>query len=329
MTKHCKSCRRDLEEAEFIEIAVFKTCNSCRKRQNGNNRKFTIEECQEFAKSKGGKCLSTEYKNNQTTMLWRCEKKHEWNAMFQHIKRGVWCPHCSGKAKHTIQDCQLFAESKGGSCLSTEYSSNKKKMRWKCEKKHEWSAIFKDIKHGYWCPSCAGVARLTIEECQSFAESKGGKCLSTEYKNCSTKMLWQCEKKHEWSTIYSRIKHSSWCPRCSGNRSEELCRTIIENYLCEPFPNVRPKFLEGLELDGYNKDLNIAFEYNGIQHYEYNEHFHRGDPELFEKQKERDLKKYAICAERGIDLIIIPYQYDYSKPKELENFIFNALWKIS
>ena len=82
-------------------------------------------------------------------------------------------------------------------------------------------------------------------------------------------------------------------------------------------------------LDGYNKDLNIAFEYNGIQHYEYTEHFHRGDPELFEKQKERDLKKYAICRERNIDLIIILYQYDYSNPKELEDFIFDALWKIS
>ena len=58
MTKHCKSCRRDLEEADFIEIAVFKTCNSCRKRQNGKPKvRLTIKECQEFAKTKNGKCL--------------------------------------------------------------------------------------------------------------------------------------------------------------------------------------------------------------------------------------------------------------------------------
>ena len=208
--KHCKSCRRDLEESEFIENTVFKTCNICRKKKNGKPRlyRLTLKECQELAESKGGKCLSTEYKSNKTKLVWQCSEKHEWNNSFSHIKNG-----------------------------------------------------------------------------------------------------------------------GHWCPRCSGSKSEELCRTIIENYLCEPFPNVRPEFLDGLELDGYNKDLNIAFEYNGIQHYEYNEHFHRGDPEIFEKQKERDLKKYAICAERGINLIIIPYQYD--KPQLLEDLIFDALWKIS
>ena len=49
--KHCKSCRGDKEESEFIDTNVFKTCNSCRKKKNGK-AKHTIEECQELAETK-------------------------------------------------------------------------------------------------------------------------------------------------------------------------------------------------------------------------------------------------------------------------------------
>ena len=113
MTKHCKSCRRDLEESEFIENKVFKTCNSCRKKQNGNNRKLTLEECQEFAKSKGGKCLSTDYKNNKAEMSWQCSVKHEWEATFNSIKSGYCCHQCAD-TRLTIEECQIFAETKMG-----------------------------------------------------------------------------------------------------------------------------------------------------------------------------------------------------------------------
>jgi hypothetical protein len=319
-----------LEESEFIQNTVFKTCNSCRKKKKTSR---TIQDCQSLAATRGGKCLSTEYKDNISKMRWECASKHEWSTSFTSIKKGTWCSKCvirlGNNIRLKLEDCQAFVEAKGGKCLSTQYTSTGSRMLWQCSEKHEWITAFNNIKRGSWCPHCAGKAQLTIEECQTVAEAKGGKCLSTEYKGNKSKMTWQCEKKHEWSSDTHHIKGGKWCPRCSGSKSEELCRTIIEKYLCEPFPNLRPKFLEGLELDGYNKDLNIAFEYNGKQHYEYIEHFHRGDPERFEKQKERDLKKYAICRERNINLIIIPYQYDYLKPHLLEDFIFDALWKIS
>lgn len=36
---------------------------------------LSLKECQDLAISRGGKCLSTEYINNQTHMEWKCEKK--------------------------------------------------------------------------------------------------------------------------------------------------------------------------------------------------------------------------------------------------------------
>jgi hypothetical protein len=335
MLQHCKKCRKDLPEIDYIlDEKVFKTCNSCRAKSKLKPKKtyqrITLEICHAAAKDRGGKCLETEYKNNRIKMLWKCSKEHDWFASFDSIKKGTWCGICSGHAPLNLEECKIHAFKKNGQCLSSVYTDSKTKMQWQCDKGHEWSANFNNIKHdNNWCPFCAGRAPLTLNECKLFALSKGGKCLSTFYKKSTTKMSWECDKGHEWSANFNSIKHSNtWCPQCSSSRSENLCKTIFEKYLLKKFPTVRPTFLNGLELDGYNEELNIAFEYNGRQHYEYNPHFHRNDIDVFEKQKERDIKKYKICHDQNINLIIIPYQYDYKNEEELDAFIFNALYKI-
>ena len=293
--------------------------------------KLTLKDCQDLAISKNGKCLSNEYINNRTKMEWECEKGHKWSARLYNIKLGKWCPSCAGVVKLTLKDCQDVAISKNGKCLSNEYKNIETKIEWECEKGHKWSATMDSVKNtGTWCPNCAGNFKLTLKDCQDLAISKNGKCLSNEYINNRTKMEWECEKGHKWFTSMTILRNlGCWCPTCSGNKSEELCREIFEDNLLEKFPKKRPEWLHGLELDGYNEELNIAFEYNGIQHYEYNEHFHRGDVEIFEAQKERDRMKYRICREKKVNLVIIPYQYDYRNAEELEDYILNELIKFS
>lgn len=331
MTQHCKTCRKDKDPSEFIEDGEdFKTCNECRVNKRRKRPKITLEDCKQFAIGKGGMCLSDEYKDNKTKMKWKCSENHEWYVRFSHIKNsGSWCPTCGSKRaglsrRLTIQECKELAIAKGGECLSTEYTNSDTQMKWCCEKGHQWEARFDNVKYGgRWCPYCAGRYN-NIEDCKQFAISKGGECLSTEYEKGNVHMSWRCEKGHEWEATFANIKRGHWCPKCI-NKSENACREIFEEHFQAKFPNVRPDFLEGSELDGYNKELNTAFEYNGKQHDEYIPHYHRNGIEDFEKQKERDRKKYQICAERKIKLVIIPYQYDYQHPKQLKQFILHQL----
>jgi len=59
-------------------------------------QKLTLEECQNLAKSLGGKCLSTEYINNRTMMKWKCKKGHEWQSPFHSVKDSKqWCSKCN------------------------------------------------------------------------------------------------------------------------------------------------------------------------------------------------------------------------------------------
>ena len=97
-----------------------------------------------------------------------------------------------------------------------------------------------------------------------------------------------------------------------GSKGETACKEFLESFYGEPFPKVRPPFLanpetgRNLELDGYNERLRIAFEYNGIQHYEF-PNGTKMTKEEFEAQKRRDIFKINKCMELGIYLIVIPY----------------------
>ena len=101
-------------------------------------------------------------------------------------------------------------------------------MLWRCRAGHEWWALPNNITVRKWCPDCAGSSRLTIEQMQALAQAKDGKCLSKEYVNNSTAVIWQCSKGHEWPAIPTNIKRGSWCPECAGRKKKTLSKPWLE-----------------------------------------------------------------------------------------------------
>jgi len=278
--------------------------------------KLTIDEMQDIAKSRGGKCLSTEYVNNSTKLEWKCKEGHVWLARPNDIKQGKWCPICgikrvSDKKRLTIEEMQKISRSRGGTCLSTDYINNRTKLQWECKKGHIWLARPADVKNGKWCPDCAGVKKLTIEKMKNIAESKGGKCLSKKYFNSKTKLQWQCSDGHTWEATPEHIIRGQWCSKCNIFIGEKIFRKTLECIFQKPFLKVRPKWLKGnykkpLELDAYNEKLKLAGEYNGRWHKK-------------KEQKNRDKMKLERCKKLGIVLLTV------SACKNYENIVFDII----
>lgn len=351
-------------EASFSNILYGNTwCPECRGKKIG-----TIEEMRLLAKAKGGRCLSSEYKNKNTKLLWECEEGHRWWATPDSIKNNdTWCAICSGVPRYTIVDMQEIARSKGGGCLSEQYTNYSDTMTWKCERGHIWNTPAKYILKGHWCHECsnhlpkdlnhlkeiaesrdgkllsneykgmganyewqcenghrwfapAGAVKAgrwchqcrkwTIEEFQKIAEARGGKCLSTEYIDCFTPLDFICKEGHVFKGIPTNVKKKgAWCTYCNTYIWEEKTRLVFETLLGKPFIKTRAVLGDYLELDGYNDDdpnRKIAFEYQGEQHYYFNQHFHN-DADGFLHQILSDLEKKYRCKDLEIELIIVPY----------------------
>ncbi len=118
------------------------------------------------------------------------------------------------------------------------------------------------------------------------------------------------------------------CPHCCSSRSEIVAREILENLTEKKFPKKRPSFMNGLEFDGFCEELKLAFEYQGRQHYEFNEHFHRGDEKQFIAQQERDKEKVELSEKNGIKLILIPYTYSYLNTDKMSDYIELELMRL-
>lgn len=217
-------------------------------------RKLTLEDMKKAAKERGGQCLSTTYINAKTNLLWECKNGHQWESPYSNIHQGNWCRKCYDEKqkwtthrKYTIADMHKIASMRGGRCLSSEYVNNRTPLEWECFKGHRWMAIFAHIQiRGQWCPVCSQRKKHTIEEMQQLAKSRGGNCLSSEYLNSRTRLLWKCKQGHKWFAMPTAILQGTWCPTCGGNskkmkmlrkkgnplpQKRTICDLIIEDHI--------------------------------------------------------------------------------------------------
>lgn len=195
----------------------------CKQCEHYVRRRITIEDLQEMAFNKGGKCISKKYIDQKTPLEWECEFGHRWFAKCAHMRSvGSWCPHCSGRAKMTIEQMQELAKKKGGVCLSKKYVNSHSKLKWQCDKGHKWMAEASHILAGRWCPhydcryrKVSEKLRGNIDELKEIAKERGGKLLSKEYTNRNIPLVWQCANKHQWEAKASNVKFGlTWCPFC-------------------------------------------------------------------------------------------------------------------
>jgi hypothetical protein len=291
-------------------------CNKC--------KSLSIDDAHALAEKRNFIFLSDTYTNSKVKYKWKCPEMHTWEASYDNIRNGKGCPEC---LKVPYTDCILKAKLKGGICLTPEedYKGVNTKMKWKCKNDHTFSTKFSNIRHkDSWCSKCLQVP---YSDCVAYAATKKGKCLTLkeDYRGTVYKIKWQCEYLHVWSASFAGIKTGrSWCPKCSANVSERTCKKIFEFIFKVDFEKIRPDWIlnpvsgSNLELDGYNGQLKLAFEYNGAQHYKRVPYWHKTVKD-FEDGLYRDKIKKESCIKNDVNLVTIPYTVKYL---DLYTFIY-------
>ena len=202
-------------EMTFNSIKQGHWCPHC-----AGNARPSIKDLRKLASKKGGRLLSTKYINARDPLEWECRMAHRWKASAANVKSGSWCPTCAGNTPLTIDAARLVAAAHGGKCLSLTMRNAHDHLQWRCAVGHEWSSEYNSVKKGQWCPDCAGNRRKTIYDMQTVAKERGGKCLSTQYKNNKTLMTWQCANGHVWDDTPDRVMNRGrWCHQCKAERT--------------------------------------------------------------------------------------------------------------
>lgn len=162
------------------------------------------------------------------------------------------------------------------------------------------------------------------------SEKKSGTYSNISLKDIFKRQFNQPQPIYNIPDIQIRPYNKSPAPKCSKGEAE--CRRVLEKIFNRSFPNVRPNFMknsvtgENLELDMYNPELNLACEYNGIQHYKFNKWMHKNSSSNFQNQQYRDMIKRSLCKQNNINLIEVPYTV---KLEDIETFIINRLKKLN
>ncbi|MFN5825403.1 MAG: hypothetical protein RSE16_01025 [Sphingobium sp.] len=290
--------------------------------------------------ARGGEWLDGDYINNRVPIKVRCEHGHEFEVVPSSLLRGTWCARCVGKypKSEALSLLADLAANKGGKVLSTEYKDTKTKLQFQCGFGHPawWAAPETVLKMGTWCPRCAPSGlKLDLddltEEVMALAKKKGGRLHSIAKVRGNGKYAAEieCQAGHVWTAKVNHLRTGSWCPACNGpGVREKICRAAFEWITGHSFGKKRPSWLRNargrqMELDGYNPELGIAFEYQGEQHSKHIPFFHREDGE-FERRVADDRLKAELCAQHGVILMTI----DISIPiDDLQSHLVDRLVK--
>ena len=309
-------------------------CRICGVQRAARDKRLSMREIQEIAKLRNGQCISDTYDSGKK-LKWKCENGHIWEAEVHNVKSGSWCPICgrvrSRPKSLTIDEMSNLAATHGGRCLSTQYLNVDSKLKWQCAKGHIWQALPSSIKKGHWCAECAGNMKLNLDNAKAVAQERGGQCLSLEYNGNHTRLKWQCAEGHVWFATLSNIKWGRWCPECSSGLGERICRAFFEQMFGCEFPKTRPPWLinsEGfqMELDGYCESLVLAFEHQGLQHFQQRKQFQTA--RQFEKRTTDDECKKLLCKQHNVTLVEIPQIPDMLPLLRVQQYIVEQCRKM-
>ena len=171
-------------------------------------------------------------KGSDKKFSWRCPRDHVYRAAVSARTRGGGCAVCHGlQIQIGTNDLastnpDLAAQADGWDPTKFTSGSTSQKMKWRCELGHTWSAAIGSRNNtGAGCPKCSGRDVISGENdlqtlFPEIAKQAQGCDPAQIMAGSRQKLLWRCEKGHEWrAETRSRTFQHTGCPVCSNQKT--------------------------------------------------------------------------------------------------------------
>ncbi len=308
----CRTCGHTWVNRNRKSILRGHGCQNCARNVVGLLTRLPEEEFKERL-AKLSIQLVGAYDGMNTLTTFECIScRTRWETVPLKVVYGGGCPSCM--APRYITESELSALSARNIRIVGDFAPKAEDTNtFECLVcQNRWEAPNKRvIIKGTGCQPCHHRnLRLSHDDVTSALAARGLKLLQ-EFTNTTDLLDIACiDCGHSWKMSVHRAKQYGYCKRCQPDRfgaTEEQVRRTIELLTGWKFPKARPSWLKGrsktaMELDGYNEEHRVAFEYQGQQHY--NPIF--GEI-AFAVTTRNDDRKRKICKRRGVLLIRIPY----------------------
>lgn len=190
------------------------------------------------------------------------------------------------------------------------YRNNSSKLMWlvpECGHIIEMDYSHAMRKKGRGCTNCNRHLSqpVPIDKIRDFCKARNSELITEQYLNNQQALKVRCECGYEFFKSWQKLVAGQWCTNCKPkSNGEAYTRRTFEFLFQKSFLTTRvenPKF----ELDGYNEDLKLAFEYQGKQHYEYVPHISR-TKNAHSHLVKNDIRKKKWCIDNNISFVEIP-----------------------
>jgi hypothetical protein len=213
------------------------------KRPKAPPTRWTVREFADRLIGRGVLCdarSGTELISNREPMLVRCLAcLYEWQATKDAIQKGRWCARCAGREPWSFGRARKYAESMGGSVLSSapdnEMCQGRTQVEMRCGQGHTFFATAKSMEANQWCRKCSNKRKgkhprkqWLGAEARAVA-SRAGVLLSdiadtarVLHKQRLSLRCHQCA--HEWPPTFGQLLMGQGCPRCANMNSWTIGR---------------------------------------------------------------------------------------------------------
>ena len=239
--------------------------------------------------------------------------------------QGQECPKCAHRSyKLTTKEwIQKAIEVHGDKYdySQSSYVDSKTKIKIICPIHGEFWQLPNNHLRTNGCPKCGKqrVTSNTVDFVQKAIAVHGNKYQynSVIYKNNATKVSINCPIHGNFLQTPNCHLSGCGCPKCNTSKGEKIISSFLEENSIEYVTqyeiaidtNINPSGIA--KIDFFLPQLNIAIEYNGIQHYKKIPYFELGRTLEVQQTRDKYIRKY--CLEKGIKLIEIPYHEDVNK----------------